>query len=122
MCKKCKDEKFHARIVSDDETASVETDFTIGELESTLKAITDIAIKERDPSALKTVSLLAFTSQRFEEVYKERSMLKARFESFREAIEEVQKLPDYEIKEAISDLLEKDNVLEAIFEALGEVM
>ena len=32
------------------------------------------------------------------------------------------KLLDSEIKEAISDLLEKDNVLEAIFEALGEVM
>ena len=122
MCQKCKDEKFHTRLVADDETASVETDFTLGELEETLKIVTNAAIQDRDPATLKIASLFAFTAKRFEEVHKDRSMLKARFESFREAIEEIQNLSDSEIKEAISDLLEKDDRVEAIFEALGEVM
>ena len=73
-------------------------------------------------NSVQPTSLLAFTSQRFEEVYKERSMLKARFESFREAIEEIQNLPDSEIKEAVSDLLKRDEVVGNIFEALGEIM
>ena len=122
MCQEYKDEKFHTRLINDDETAHVETDFTLGELEETLKIVTNVAIQDRDPAALKIASLFAFTAKRFEEVHKDRSMLKARFESFREAVEDIQKLPDSKIKEALSDLLEKDDTLEAIFEALGEIM
>ena len=122
MCQKCKDEKFYTILVSDDESASVETEFTLGELELSFKIITNAAIQDLDPAALKIASLLSFTTHRFEKVNKERSMLKTRFESFREAIEEIQNLPDSEIKEAISDLLEKDDTVEAIFEALGEIM
>ena len=122
MCEKCKDEKFHARIVSDDETASVETEFTLGELEETLKIVTNAAIQDRDPASLKIASLFAFTAKRFEEVHKERAMFKARFESCREAIEEIQNLPDSEIKEAVSYLLEMDEMVGNIFEALGEIM
>lgn len=119
MCQKCKDEKFYTRLLNDEETQYVETDYTIGELEETLKIVTNAAIQDRDSAALKIASLLAFTAKRFEEVHKDRSMLKARFEAFREAIEEIQNLPDSEIKEAISDLLEKDDTVEAIFAALG---
>ena len=122
MCEKCKDEKFHTILVSDDESASVETEFTLGELEKTLKIVTNAAIQDRDPGALKIASLFAFTAKRFEEVHKERSMLKVRFESFREAIEEIQNLPDSEIKKAVSDLLKRDEVVGNIFEALGEIM
>ena len=122
MCQECKDEKFYTRLVSDDESVSVETEFTLGELEETLKIITNAAIQDRAPAALKIASLFAFTDKRFEEVHKERSMYKARFDSFREAIEELQKLPAPEIKEALSELLEKDKMVGSIFEALGEIM
>ena len=122
MCEKCKDEKFHARIVSDDETASVETEFTLGELEETLKIVTNAAIQDLDPGALKIASLFAFTTKRFDEVNNDRLMSKARFESFREAIEEILNLPDSEIKEAVSYLLEMDEMVGNIFEALGEIM
>ena len=122
MCQKCKDEKFYTRLINDDETKYVDTDFTIGELEETLKIVTNAAIQDRDPAALKIASLFAFTAKRFEEVHKDLSMLKIRFESFKEAIEEIQNLPDSEIKKAVSDLLEKDDTVEAIFEALGEII
>ena len=122
MCEKCKDEKFHARIVSDDETASVETEFTLGELEETLKIVTNAAIQDLDPTALKIASLLSFTTHRFEKVRKERAMYQARFESFREDVEDIQKLPDSKIKEAVSDLLESDENVGNFFEALGEIM
>ena len=122
MCEKCKDEKFHTILVSDDESASVETEFTLGELELSFKIVNNAAIQDRDPAALKIASLLSFTTHRFEKVNKDLSMLKARFESFREAIEEIQNLPDSEIKEAISDLLKNDEIVGKIFEALGEIM
>ena len=122
MCQECKDEKFHTILVSDDESASVETEFTLGELELTFKIVNNAAIQDLDPTALKIASLLSFTTHRFEKVRKERAMSKARFESFREAIEEIQNLPDSEIKEAISDLLERDEMVGNIFEALGEIM
>ena len=122
MCQECKDEKFHTILVSDDESASVETEFTLGELELSFKIVNNAAIQDRDPAALKIASLLSFTTHRFEKVNKDLSMLKARFESFREAIEEIQNLPDSEIKEAISDLLKNDEIVGKIFEALGEIM
>ena len=122
MCEKCKDEKFHTILFSDDESASVETEFTLGELEETFKIVTNAAIQDRDPATLKIASLLSFTSHSFEKANKEHLMLKARFESFREAIEEIQNLPDSEIKKAVSDLLEMDEMVGNIFEALGEIM
>ena len=122
MCEKCKDEKFHTILVSDDESASVETEFTFGQLEETLKIVTNVAIQGRDPADLKIASLFAFTTKRFDEVNNDLLMSKARFESFREAIEEIQNLPDSEIKEAVSDLLERDERVGNIFEALGEIM
>ena len=117
-----RNEKFRTRLIGDDESNYVETDFTIGELEETLANITNSAIFQEDPVALKILSLFAFTTKQFEDTLKEHSIMQARFEAFREAIEEIQNLPDSEIKEAISDLLEKDDTVGAIFEALGEIM
>ena len=62
MCEKCKEDKFYTRLVSDDETASVETEFTFGELEETLNIVTNAAIQDRDHTALKIASLFAFIS------------------------------------------------------------
>ena len=87
-----------------------------------MEIVTNAAIQDRDPAALKIASLFALTAKRFEEVHKDLSMFKARFESFREAIEEIQNLPDSEIKKAVSDLLKRDEEVGNIFEALGEIM
>ena len=122
MCQECKDEKFYTRLVADDETKYVETEFTLGELEETFKIVTNAAILERDPASLKIASLFALTDKHFEEISKERSMFKARFDAFREAVEELQKLPAPEIKEALSELLEKDKRIGNIFEVLGEIL
>lgn len=125
MCEKCneaREEKFHACLITDDEAHSVETDFTIGELEETLRIVTDWAILGRDPAALKIASLFAFTAKRFEEVSKERSMYKAHFEAFREAVEEIKELPAEDIKETLERLLEKDEDLASLLSMLAEMM
>ena len=117
MCEKCKEDKFYTRLV----TASVETEFTLGELEETLKIVTNAAILERDPAALKIASLFAFTAKRFEEISKERSMFKARFEAFREAVEDIKELPAEDIKETLERLLEKDEDLAPLLSMLAEM-
>lgn len=125
MCEKCKearDEKFHTRLVTDDEAHSVETDYTVGELEETLKIVSNRAIIERDPAALKIASLFAFTAKRFEDIAKERSTYKARFEAFREAVEEIKELPAEDIKETLENLLEKDEDLAPLLSMLAEMM
>ena len=125
MCEKCKearDEKFHTRLFTDDEAHSVKTDYTIGELEETLSIVTNAAILDKDPAALKIASLFAFTAKRFEEVAKERLIYKARFEAFREAVEEIKELPAEDIKETLENLLEKDEVLEPLLSMLAEMI
>ena len=121
MCEKCKearDEKFHTRLVTDDEAHSVETDYTVGELEETLKIVNNRAIIDRDPAALKIASLFAFTAKRFEEVSTERSMFKARFEVFREAVEEIKELPAEDIKESLENLLKDLKLLSVLAEMM----
>ena len=122
MCQECKDEKFHTILGRDDESASVKTDYTIGELEETLKIVSNRAIIERDPAALKIASLFAFTAKRFEDIAKERSMYKARFEAFREAVEEIKELPAEDIKETLENLPEKDEDLAPLLSMLAEMM
>ena len=122
MYEKCKEDKFYTRLVTDDETASVETEFTLGELEETLKIVSNRAIIERDPAALKIASLFAFTAKRFEEVAKERFMYQARFEAFREAVEEIKELPTEDIKETLERLLEKDEDLAPLLSMLAEMV
>lgn len=125
MCEKCKearDEKFHTRLVTDDEAHSVETDYTIGELEETLKIVTNAAILDKDPAALKIASLVAFATKKFEDALDERSMYRARFEAFREAVEEIKELPAEDIKETLENLLEKDEDLAPLLSMLAEMM
>ena len=125
MCEKCneaREEKFHTRLITDDEAHSVETDFTIGELEETLQMVTSLAILDRDPAALKIASLFSLTAKRFEEVSKERSMYKARFEAFLEAVEEIKEPPAEDIKETLERLLEKDEDLAPLLSMLAEMM
>lgn len=106
-----KNEKFHTRLISDDETKYVETAYTIGELEETLDNLTNSAIFQEDPVALKIVSLFAFATKQFEDTLKERSILQARFEAFRESVQEIQQLPSKDVKESLGSLLEIDEEL-----------
>lgn len=108
MCQECKDEKFHTRLISDDETKYVDTEFTLGELEETLDNLTNSAIFQENPVALKIVSLFAFATKQFEDALEERSMAQARFEAFRESVQEIQQLPSWDAKESLGALLEID--------------
>ena len=116
-----KNEKFRTRLISDDETQYVDTDYTIGELEETLKSVSNRAIIERDPTTLKIASLFAFTTKKFEEVAKERSMYKARFEAFRAAVQEIQQLPSSDIKESLDNLLTVDEGLAPLLSMIAEM-
>ena len=125
MCEKCKearDEKFHTRLISDDESRYVDTDYTIGELEETLDTLTNAAIYLGNPLALKVVSLFAFVTKQFEESVKESSIAQARFEVFREAVEEIKELPAEDIKETLENLLEKDEDLAPLLSMLAEMI
>lgn len=121
-CKESRDEKFHTRLVTGDEAHSVETDYTIDELEETLKIVSNRAIIARDPAALKIASVFAFIAERYEEVAKERSIYKARFETFREEVEEIKELPTEDIKETLERLLEKEEALDPLFSMLAEMI
>ena len=107
-------EKFYTRLISDDESRYVDTDYTIGELEETLDTLTNSAIYLGNTLAFKVVSLFAFVTKQFEESVKERSIAQARFEAFREAVQDIEQLPSQDIKEYLSTLLAIDEGLTVI--------
>ena len=106
-----KNEKFHTRLISDDETKYVDTSYTIGELEETLDTLTNAAIFLGNPLSLKVVSLFAFATKNFEDALEESSIVKTRFEAFRAAVQEIQQFPSSDIKEALDNLLTVDEGL-----------
>ena len=106
-----RNEKFRTRLIGDDESNYVETDFTIGELEDTLDRLTNSAILLQDPLALRVVSLFAFATKQFEDTLKEHSIMQARFGAFRESVQEIQQLPSKDVKESLGSLLEIDEEL-----------
>ena len=117
-----KNEKFRTRLISDDETQYVDTDYTIGELEETLDTLTNSAILMKNPVALKIVSLFAFTNKQFEDAVEARSTMQARFEAFRLAVQEIQKLPSRDIKESLGELLEVEEELHALLSNSEELL
>ena len=122
MCKKCKDEKFRTRLISDDETQYVDTDYTIGELEETLDTLTNSAVLMKNPVDLKILSLVAFITKRFEDAVEARSIMQVRFDAFREAVQEIQKLPSEDIKESLDTLLTLDEGLSVILSKNDEFL
>lgn len=116
------DERFYTRLIGDDKSNYVETDFTIGELEDTLDRLTNAAIIDREPVALKIVSLFAFTNKKFEDALKGRSIVQARFDAFRESVEEIKQLPSSAIKESLESLLELDKALTVILSSTDELL
>ena len=117
-----KNEKFRTRLISDDESRYVDTDYTIGELEETLGTLTDSAIFQENPVALKILSLFAFATKQFEDALEERSMAQARLEAFRESVQEIQQLPSWNVKELLGALLEIDKELHALLTSRDEFM
>ena len=115
-------EKFYTRLISDDESRYVDTDYTIGELEETLDTLTNSAIYLGNPLALKVVSLFAFVTKQFEDALEERSIMQVRFDAFREAVQEIQKLPSRDIKESLDTLLTLDEVLNVILSKNDELL
>lgn len=117
-----KNEKFRTRLISDDESRYVDTEYTIGELEETLDTLTNSAIFLETPFSLKVVSLFAFAIKKFEDALDESSIMQTRFEAFREAVQEIQKLPSSDIKEALDSLLTVDEGLSVILSRNDEFM
>lgn len=117
-----KNEKFRTRLISDDESRYVDTEYTIGELEETLDTLTNSAIFLETPFSLKVVSLFAFAIKKFEDALEESSIMQTRFEAFREAVQEIQKLPSSDIKEALDSLLTVDEGLSVILSRNDEFM
>lgn len=117
-----KNEKFRTRLISDDETQYVDTDYTFGELEETLDTLTNSAILMKNPVALKILSLFAFTTKQFEDAVEARSITQVRFDAFREAVQEIQKLPSRDIKEALDTLLTLNEGLNVILSKNDEFL
>ena len=120
--KDLKNKKFRTRLISDDETQYVDTDYTIGELAETLDTLTNSAILMKNPVALKIVSLFAFTTKQFEDAVEARSIMQVRFDAFREAVQEIQKLPSRDIKESLDTLLTLDEGLNIILSKNDEFL
>ena len=117
-----KNEKFRTRLISDDETQYVDTDYTIGELEETLDTLTNSAILMKNPVALKIVSLFAFITKKFEDAVEARSIMQVRLDAFREAVQEIQKLPSEDIKESLDALLTLDEGLSVLLSKNDEFL
>ena len=120
--KDLKNEKFRTRLISDDETKYVDTEYTIGELEETLDRLADSAILMKNPVALKIVSLFAFTTKQFEDAVQARDITQVRFDAFREAVQEIQQLPSKDVKESLGSLLEIDEELSEFLAGIDEFM
>lgn len=104
MCKNCDDyrsRKFGARI-SGKGKETIEVEFTLGELEDLVEAITERAMKTKDVDNLKIVACFTLSSKRLEDSYKERTMLEGKYKGFREAIQEIVNKNDTET--ALDDL------------------
>ena len=120
--KKPQDERFYTRLISDDESNYVDTDYTIAELKETLDRLTNEAILERHPVALKILSLFAFTTKQFKDAVEARSNTQVRFDAFRGLVEEIQQLPSSDIKESLKSLLELDKAVNVILSKNDEFL
>nr|DAF98287.1 MAG TPA: hypothetical protein [Siphoviridae sp. ctaDn21] len=91
MCKECKDyrtKKFGARIGGKGHEA-IEVKFTLGELEDITEAITERAMKTKDPENLKLVACFALASSRLMNAHKETTIAEGKYKGFRDAIQDI---------------------------------
>lgn len=91
MCKECKDyrtKKFGARIGGKGHEV-IEVEFTLGELEDITEAITERAMKTKDPENLKLVACFALASSRLMNAHKETTIAEGKYKGFRDAIQDL---------------------------------
>lgn len=91
MCKECKDyrsKKFGARIGGKGHP-EIEVEFTLGELEDITEAITERALKTKDPENLKLVACFALASSRLTDAHKETTIAEGKYKGFRDAIQDI---------------------------------
>lgn len=91
MCKDCKDyrsKKFGACIGGKGHE-EIEVEFTLGELEDITEAITERALKTKDPENLKLVACFALASSRLMDAHKETTIAEGKYKGFRDAIQDI---------------------------------
>lgn len=123
MCKDCKDyrsKKFGARIGGKGH-AEIEVEFTLGELEDITEAITERALKTKDPENLKLVACFALASSRLMDAHKETTIAEGKYKGFREGIQEIVNKNDPattldDLKEILAINEKVDNVLNTLQE------
>lgn len=91
MCNECKDyrsKKFGARI-SGKGHEEIKVEFTLEELEDITEAITERALKTKDPENLKLVACFALASSRLMDAHKETTIAEGKYKGFRDAIQDI---------------------------------
>lgn len=109
MCEKCETEKFNARIYNEDESAYVDTSFTLKELRQTAAAISTLAVERKDRDSLLVASVMALPVSHAEDLAKKLCIANSRLDAFREAVQEAcenEKAED--LKDTILGLIDTD--------------
>lgn len=91
MCKECKDyrsKKFGARIGGKGHE-EIEVEFTLEELEDITEAITERALKTKDPENLKLVACFVLASSRLMNAHKETTIAEGKYKGFHDAIQDI---------------------------------
>lgn len=122
MCEKCENEKFNARIYNEDESAYVDTSFTLKELRQTAAAISNLAVERQDRQGLLVASCMALSASRIEELSKDLTISRARLDAFREAVQQAceNEKPE-DLKKVILGLLKTDEEVVKLAEQLFEL-
>lgn len=123
MCKECKDyrsKKFGARIGGKGHE-EIEVEFTLGELEDITEAITERALKTKDPENLKLVACFALASSRLMDAHKETTIAEGKYKGFRDAIRDIVEKGDKEstledLQYVLASNEKVDNVLNTLQE------
>lgn len=122
MCEKCENEKFNARIYNEDESAYVDTSFTLKELRQTAAAISNLAVEKKERQGLLVASAMGLSAARIEELRKDLSIARARLDAFREAVQQAceNEKPE-DLKKVILGLLKTDEEVVKLAEQLFEL-
>lgn len=109
MCENCQNEKFNTRIYNEAESGYVDASFTYKEIRDTAAAISNRAVEKKDRNSLLVASVMALPVSHAEDLSKKLCIVNARFEAFREAVEEACKNEKAEdLKDVILGLIEMD--------------
>lgn len=122
MCEKFETEKFNARIYNEDESAYVDTSFTLKELRQTATAISTLAVERKDRQGLLVASCMALSAARIGELSKDLTISRARLDAFREAVQQAceNEKPE-DLKGVILNFLEDDEKVSSLAKQLLEL-